>query len=217
MVRKNFEEVIASFRDDMGLELSDKDIQRCRALYEAEGKMLDDQKRTKPTRQNYGRYVERLSEDMRFSHATIDNNENVSAFADYLIGLRKDRRLPESQSEIDRLKKENARLKNAMKQISMKVVHGDSITQRLIELNTENESYRYRISRLEDFIRSLGHNPMTLPDIVDYQEQPSMKFIWLAVTNSWVDTRTGEIISDDQKKNLERILEQKNRQDIDEQ
>lgn len=215
MCRKNFKEVIEAFIEETGIELSAKDMARCEALYKAEANMLADQKRTRPTRQNYGIYVERLPEDMRFSHATIDNNENVSAFADYLIGLRKDRRLPESQSEIDRLKKENASLKKAMKEISVTVAHSDIITQRLIEINKENESYRYRILRLEDFIRSLGYNPKMLPDVAEYQKQPSAMFIWLSVSNSWVDTRTGEVISDDHKKELERILEQNNRQDVD--
>lgn len=217
MARKNFEEVRMAFREATRTTLSEKDLEMCKAVYEAEGNMLNDQKRTKPTRQNYGIYIEKLPADRRFAHGTMDNREKVSKFVDYCIECRRDKKLPESNSVIENLREENAKLKKATKQMATKIVNADSMTQQFIEITKTNDDLTYKISRYEDFIRSLGYNPMALPDTVDYQEQPSERFLLLEATGNWVDTSTGEVISGEQKAEIEKKLEQNNSNNIDEQ
>lgn len=217
MARKSFEEVRMAFREATGITLSGKDLERCRAVYEAEGNMLDDQKRTKPTRQNYGKYIEKLPADRSFAHGTMDNRENVSKFVDYCIECRRDKKLPESNSVIESLRKEIAKMKKATKQMATKIVNADSMTQQFIEITKTNDDLTYKISRYEEFIRSLGYNPMALPNTVDYQEQPSKKFLQLDTIGNWVDTSTGEVITGEQKEEIEKQLEQNNSNDIDEQ
>lgn len=217
MARKSFEEVRMAFKEATGTTLSGKDLEMCKAVYEAEGNMLDDQKRTKPTRQNYGIYIERLPDDRRFAHGTMDNREKVSQFVDYCIECRKDKKLPESNSVIENLRKENAKLKKATKQMATKIVNADSMTQQFIEVTKVNNELSYKISRYEDFFRSHGINPLNLPEGPDFQEQPSERFLLLEATGNWVDTSTGEVISGERKAEIEIELEQNNSNDIDEQ
>lgn len=217
MARKNFEEVRMAFREATGITLSGKDLEMCKAVYEAEGNMLNDRKRTKPTRQNYGIYIERLPDDRRFAHGTMDNREKVSKFVDYCIECRKDKKLPESTSMIESLRKENAKLKKFMKQIAIKLVNADSMTQQFIEANRTNKDLMYKIAKYEDFLRSQGINPLNLPEGADFQEQPSERFLLLETTGNWVDTSSGEVISKEQKEEIEKELEQKNDSNIDEQ
>jgi len=197
--------------------LSGKDLEMCKAVYEAEGNMLDDQKRTKPTRQNYGLYIERLPEDRRFAHGTMDNRERVSAFVDYCIECRRDKKLPESTSVIENQRKEIAKQKKTIRQMATKIVNADSMTQQLIESNKTINDLTYKISRYEDFFRNHGLNPMNLPESSDFQEQPSERFLLLETTGNWVDTSTGEVITAEQKDEIEKELEQNNSRDIDEQ
>lgn len=217
MARKSFEEVRMTFKEATGTTLSGKDLEMCKAVYEAEGNMLDDQKRTKPTRQNYGIYIERLPDNRRFAHGTMDNREKVSQFVDYCIEYRKDKKLPESNSVIENLRKENAKLKKATKQMAIKIVNADSMTQQFIEVTKVNNELSYKISRYEDFFRSHGINPLNLPEAPDFQEQPSERFLLLEATGNWVDTSTGEVISGERKAEIEKELEQNNSNDIDEQ
>lgn len=217
MARKAFEEVRLAFREAKGITLSGKDLARCKAVYEAEGNMLADQKRTKPTRQNYGIYIEKLPSDRRFAHGTMDNSERVSAFVDYCIECRKDKKLPESSSVIENLRKENAKLKQTTKQIALKIVNSDSLTQRFIDMSKTCDDLTNKLSLYEDFIRSLGYDPFALPDTADYQAQPSERFLFLEATGNWVDTSSGEVITGERKQEIEKELEQNDSNDIDEQ
>ena len=217
MARKSFEEVRMAFKEATGTTLSGKDLEMCKAVYEAEGNMLNDRKRTKPTRQNYGIYIERLPEDRRFAHGTMDNRKRVSAFVDYCIECHKDKKLPESTSVIENLRKENAKLKKATKQMASRIVNADSMTQQFIEVNKLNNDLAYKISRYDDFFRSHGINPLNLPEGPDFQEQPSERFLLLEATGNWVDTSTGEVITQEQKDKIEKELEQEKSSDIDEQ
>lgn len=217
MARKSFEEIRMAFKEATGTTLSGKDLEMCKAVYEAEGHMLDDQKRTKPTRQNYGIYIEKLPEDRRFAHGTMDNREKISKFVDYCIECRRDKKLPESNSIIENLRKENAKLKKATKQMATKIVNADSMTQQFIEVNKANNDLAYKISRYEDFLRNHGINPWNLPEGPDFQKQPSERFLLLEATGNWVDTSTGEVISEEQKAVIEKELEQNSSNNFDEQ
>ena len=104
-----------------------------------------------------------------------------------------------------------------MKQIAIKLVNADSMTQQFIEANRTNKDLMYKIAKYEDFLRSQGINPLNLPEGADFQEQPSERFLLLETTGNWVDTSSGEVISKEQKEEIEKELEQKNDSNIDEQ
>lgn len=196
------------FTEATGIKLEGKDLEYGKIVYEAEGKMLEDQKRTKPTMQNYGIYVDRM--DGKLGHSTIKNRPFLCAFTEYLIGLRQGEKKPESTSEIQRLKAENSDLNKILTRQTIKIVSCDAVMMDYVKICHQNQQQKALIDKLKEVIRMQGIDPYTIvPSETVFNRYRSVG------SGTYVDIQTGEVLTEEDYE--KRKLEEGFNPDIDEQ
>lgn len=217
MARADFEKTLKAFKEKTGITLSDKDLVYCGVVYDAEGVMLEDRKRTKPTMQNYGIYVDRLGRGL--GHSTMKNRPDVFAFTQFLIGIRecelkaagKKPQVPDEPETVRELKNEINMVWKIIAKLAMKSQMQDIVINDYLKMCQLNRQNCMLIDRMKDVIRKLGVDPNTIT-IGEVKLGPYRPIGQNA--NAYVDTKTGEIISAEE---YHKRLELNSDPDIDEQ
>ena len=217
MARTDFEKTLKVFKEKTGITLSEKDLAYCEIVYDAEGMMLEDRKRTKPTMQNYGIYVDRL--DRGLGHSTMRSRPGVFAFTQFLIGIQeceltakgKRPQVPDEPETVRELNNEINMVWKIIAKLAMKSQMQDIIINDYLKMCLQNRQNCLLINRLKDVIRKLGIDPNTITT-GDVTLGPYRAIGQNA--NVYVDTKTGEIISAEE---YHKRLELNSDPDVDEQ
>lgn len=163
MAAKPFEIIAALFREETGIVLSDKDLKYCQWVYQAHLDMLEDRKRTEPTRQNYGQYVDRM--DCKLGHSTMWKWPNVAKFTDFLIDLRKTGINPapkEPESEIEKQKETIKELRATNNGNLQLILRAESILKDYTKTCVNLELANGLINKMKEVFKTLGVDPNTI-------------------------------------------------------
>ena len=210
MARADFDTLMKAFVEETGICPGEKDMEYCRIVYEAEGNMLEDQKRTKPTMQNYGIYVDRLNKGL--GHSTMRNRPVVCSFVELLIKLRGEgKKAPEDKGQIEMYKSEITTLRKIIKMQVENLNLCDSLKMDYAKICRLNEQQNALIAKMQEVIRELGVDPFT----ITIEERILDPYHHIGF-DKYIDTRTGEILSEDEYDKRSR-LEHDSDLDIDEQ